>query len=61
MVALDVQTHLAVAAWALHTREAEGSLSPKPPFPQLQKGGLGVDMHVLDHPQMGGGQRQGGS
>lgn len=37
---------MVVAAWAPHTREV--ALGSKPPFPQLQKVGLGVEMHALD-------------
>lgn len=53
MVALDVQTLLAVAVWAPHTREE--APSSKPLFPQLQKVGLGLEMHALDSPEMGRG------
>lgn len=50
---------MVVAAWAPHTREV--ALGSKPPFPQLQKVGLGVEMHALDPPnrEQGGSRVQG--
>lgn len=42
---------MVVAAWAPHTREV--ALSSKPPFPQLQKVDLGVEMYALDPPKQG--------